>query len=357
MNLTKLGWDEFYQKHFETYKEKDYLPGRIIAAYTHLYRVSTEFGELNAEISGKLRFEASASKNYPAIGDWVVVTARVNEGSATIHGTLPRKSKFSRVSNDGTGSEQIIATNMDTVFIVNSLNTNFNLRRIERYLTLAWESGASPAIILSKADLCQDIDEKLCEVEKIAPGVPIHVVSSYTMKGLEELSRYLVEGKTIVFLGSSGVGKSTLVNKLVGHDVQRVQDISRIEDKGRHTTTSRELIALESGAMLIDTPGMRELQLWDGEGGIGEVFPDIEKIAVNCRFKDCTHNGEPGCAVSEAIAVGSIDEDRLKSYNRMQLEIQRFERKQARGKRMAEKIASKNQKKKQVRNKKVEAWD
>ncbi|MDF2674413.1 MAG: GTPase RsgA [Clostridiales bacterium] len=356
-NLNKLGWSQHFQEGFEVYSNKGYIAGRVVAAYMHMYKASTEYGELSVEISGKLRFEASAAQDYPAIGDWVVISPRPEEMAGTIHGILPRSSKFSRTASDGTGDEQIIAANIDTVFIVNSLNSNFNLRRIERYLTLAWESGASPVIILSKADLCHDAEEKYNQVEEIAFGVPIHVVSSVSKEGLEGINQYLLEGKTVVLLGSSGVGKSTLVNELTGEHIQRVQDISRIEDKGRHTTTSRELITLKSGAMLIDTPGMRELHLWEGEDGIGEVFSDIEKIAEGCHFNDCTHEDEPGCAVKHAINEGLLDNARLVNYNKMQLEIKRFERKQARAKRMGEKKGKKNTGKNGVRNKRVDSFE
>lgn len=357
MNLNKLGWSEHFNEGFEAYLDRGYIAGRVVAAYMHIYKASTEYGVLTVEVSGKLRFAASASQDYPAIGDWVVISPRIDEMAGTIHGILPRRSKFSRTASDGTGGEQIIAANIDTVFIVNSLNSNFNLRRIERYLTLAWESGANPVIVLSKADLCSDVEEKYNQVKEIAFGVPIHVVSSVSKEGLEELDKYLIEGKTVVLLGSSGVGKSTLVNELMGEQVQKVQDISRIEDKGRHTTTSRELITLKSGAMLIDTPGMRELQLWEGENGIGEVFNDIERIAEGCRFKDCTHEDEPDCAVKQAINDGLLDSARLVNYNRMQLEVKRFENKQARIKRMNEKKDKKSLKKNGVRIKRIDAFE
>ena len=351
--LYKLGWSQHFQEGFEVYSDKGYIAGRIVAAYMHMYKASTEYGELSVEISGKLRFEVLASQDYPAIGDWVVISPRPEEMAGTIHGILQRCSKFSRTVSDRTEDEQIIAANIDTVFIVNSLNSNFNLRRIERYLTLAWESGANPVIILSKADLCNDVEEKYNLVKEIAFGVPIHVVSSVSKEGLGEINQYLIEGKTVVLLGSSGVGKSTLVNELTGEHGQKVQDISRIEDKGRHTTTSRELIILKSGAMLIDTPGMRQLHLWEGEDGIGEVFGDIEKIAEGCR----THEDEPGCAVKHAINEGLLDNSRLVNYNKMQLEIKRFQRKQARVRKMGEKKCKKNTGKNGVRNKKVNALE
>lgn len=357
MNLNKLGWTEYLQSGLGEYSKIGYIPGRVVAAYMHIFKVITELGELTAEISGKLRFEASNTEDYPVIGDWVVINPRQEEMAGTIHGILPRKSKFSRTASDRTGREQVVAANIDRAFIVNSLNSNFNLRRIERYLTLAWESGASPVIILSKADLCSDIEDKFNQVLEIALGVPVHAVSSVSKKGIEELSQYLKEGETIVFLGSSGVGKSTLINELAGEQVQRVQEISKIEDKGKHTTTSRELIMLKSGAMLIDTPGMRELQLWDGGDGIGDAFGDIEEIAKWCRFNDCSHRDEPGCAVKKAIHDGLLDEGRLISYNKMQLEIRRFEKKQERARKAGEKKSRKRADKSGAGNKRSEVLE
>ena len=328
MDLNKLGWNETLEAKFQEYKAIGFVAGRVFIEHKNIYRVYTESGEILAEISGRMRHDAVEGKDYPSVGDWVIVEPWKNEQKGSIHGILPRKSKFSRkVAGDNT-REQILASNVDIVFLVNALNKDFNMRRIERYLVLAFESGASPVIILSKADLCEDIDEKLNEVSKFAMGVPIHVVSSIKSEGVDYLKKYLVEGKTVALLGSSGAGKSTLINELAGCELQRTGDIRDGDDKGKHTTTHRELMILPGGGLIIDTPGMRELQMWDGGQGISETFEDIEQLSKQCKFTDCKHKEEPGCAVNEALAQGNLSEERLQSYIKLQKEILYFIRKQ-----------------------------
>nr|WP_235846831.1 ribosome small subunit-dependent GTPase A [Neobacillus soli] len=302
--------------------------GRVALEHKRMYRVWTEQGELLCEVSGRLSYNAFNREDFPAVGDWVSIKPRPAEGKGTILAVMPRKSKFSRKSAGGTAEEQIVAANVDTVFLVNSLNEDLNLRRIERYLLLTWESGANPVIILSKADLCQDINASLAEVEAIAfGGVPVIPISSETMSGLEDLEPFLQPGKTIALLGSSGVGKSTLTNRLLGVEKQFVQEIRLADDKGRHTTTHREMILLPNGCILIDTPGMRELQLWESSDGLTETFSEIEELAAGCRYRDCQHRDEPDCAVVKAIEAGLVAAERLTSYNKLQKELAFIERK------------------------------
>lgn len=282
-------------------------------------------------------YDINGKADYPAVGDWVVFRAMLGEKKAVIDYVLPRRTKFSRKVPGAKTEEQVVASNIDTLFIMSSMNQEFNPRRIERYLTLAWESDASPVIILSKADLCHDIKEKRTEAESIAFGVPVHYISAVTKKGLDELKQYFGENKTAAIVGSSGVGKSTLINSLLGEERLKVKNTTDYKDKGLHTTTRRELIILPDGGLIIDTPGMRELQLWDGSEGVSEVFADIEAIASNCRFADCKHDSEPGCAVREALKSGEIESGRYKSYQKLQKEIKYFERRSSDNAILAEK--------------------
>ncbi|MGV2938560.1 ribosome small subunit-dependent GTPase A [Mesobacillus sp. LC4] len=301
--------------------------GRVALEHKHSYRVWLEEGEYLCTLAGKLTFEANGREDLPAVGDWVAVQASPGEMRGIIKGIIPRKSKFSRKAAGQVTEEQIVAANVDTVFIVNSLNDDLNLRRIERYLLLAWESGSNPVIVLSKADLVTDLQAKLDQVSSVAIGVPVIAVSVLEGKGIEELQAYLAPGKTIALIGSSGVGKSSLVNYFTGFEKQLVQEIRENDDKGKHTTTHREMVRLPGGAILIDTPGMREIQLWTSEDGITESFADIEEYADACKFRDCSHKNEPGCAVVSAIQEGLLEESRLISYKKLQKELAFIDRK------------------------------
>lgn len=330
IDMKSYGLDSYVEAGFKMYEGHCVEPARIIAEYKQNYKLITRYGDLNAEVSGKFRFNAEGTGDFPAVGDWVAAELRPNEGNATIHGVLPRKSKFSRKAAGNRTDEQIVAANFDYVFIVASLNYDLNLRRLERYLTTAWESGGLPVIILTKADLCSEKSELVQRIEEIAPGVPVHALSAVTGEGLDEIIKYAVSGKTIVLMGSSGVGKSTLLNKLAGRDIMYVNDIREDDSKGRHTTTHRQLAVLPSGCSVIDTPGMRELSVWDGDEGIETAFHDIDELAYFCKFTDCTHVNEPQCAVNRAIEEGRMNKARLESYRKLQKEIRFIEGKKDR---------------------------
>ncbi len=335
--LPAFGWSEFFENHFCAYAAQGYTAGRVALEHKQLYRVYTEHGELLADLAGKLRHEARRRADLPAVGDWVVLRPRPAEGKATIHAVLPRRSKFARKTAGERTEEQIVGANIDTVFLVMSLNQDFNPRRIERYLIVAWNSGASPAIVLSKADLCADAAARVAELQAVAAGVPLHVISSVTQAGLDALTPYLRRGQTVALLGSSGVGKSTLINHLLGCEQQKVQTVRADDDRGRHTTTHRELILLPSGGLVLDTPGMRELQLWDGPAGLPRAFDEIEELASRCYFRNCQHRDEPHCAVREAVEAGALDPARYRNYDKLQRELHYLEIKQDQGAQLAEK--------------------
>ena len=327
-DLNSLGWNPFFEEAFTPYKNEGHSVGRVALEYQGLYRVYAEEGEMLAEVTGKFHYQAEARSDFPAVGDWVVITPYPNEKKAFIHAILPRRSAFSRKAAGEVTEEQIVATNVDTIFLVQGLDGNYNLRRIERYLTVALESGARPVVILSKSDICDEVEQRVLEVEKVARGVLVHAISSIENRGLEQLNQYIGPGLTVAFLGSSGAGKSTLINRLVGEEIQKVQDVREGDDKGRHTTVHRELIVLSSGGILIDTPGMRELQLWDAGEGLSDTFGDIDSLAGQCYFSDCGHGNEPVCAVKEALGDGSLDEKRFENYMKMRKELEYLDSRQ-----------------------------
>lgn len=331
--LKDYGYTDFFDSQItEKEKELDLLPARIISIQKETYRLVSVCGENNAKLKGSVFYQDNELKTYPAVGDFVLIKAN-EQGEDIIYRVLDRHSSFSRANPSlptklSGASAQIVASNFDYVFVMASLNHDFNLRRLERYLAAAWQSGGTPVIILTKADLSGDYEEKAALTKEIAPGVNIHAISCYTGLGLEALSHYLKPGKTLVFMGSSGIGKSSLVNALAEKEVMKVNLIREDDSKGHHTTTHRQLFVLESGALIIDTPGMRELGIWSADEGVSEVFSDIEDLIASCRFHDCHHKTEPGCAVKKALADGTLSPARYQSYLKLEKEA-RFTAKKA----------------------------
>ncbi len=320
------GWDASVAAAFAPYAEQGMSAARVALEHRNAYVIITAAGELRAEIAGSFRHNAAERDDLPTVGDFVAVSTREHEGRATIHAVLPRRSLFARKVPGSRSALQTIAANIDTVFLVSGLDDNFNVRRIERYLLVAWESGAQPVIVLNKADLCADVASCVEEAEAVAFGTPVVALSAVTGEGLSDLMEHVRPGRTAALLGSSGVGKSTITNALAGRDVLRTGHVSESVGKGRHTTTHRELIVLPSGVVLIDTPGMRELGVWGGEEALDGTFTDVEEIAERCRFRDCTHRNEPGCAIREALESGALDASRLRSYQKLQRELAYQER-------------------------------
>lgn len=334
--LEAYGWDGRFDTARRACGRPDWVPARVMSEQRHLYHLMTENGECQAEVSGRFRSAAGGTGDFPAVGDWVMAQVRDREGCATIHAVLPRQTRFSRRAAGPRADEQVMAANFDAVLLAMSLNDDFNLRRLERYLVMAWDSGAMPVIVLTKLDLARDAEELVQEVEQLAPGVPVLAVSAVTGEGMDGLEPWAVPGKTLVVLGSSGVGKSTLMNRLAGKELARTQAIREDDARGRHTTTHRELYRLDNGVLVLDTPGIRELQLWESETGIEETFSDIHALAGECRFRDCSHNREPGCAVRAAMEAGTLDGKRYESWRKLDREMAHITSKNAHASREAE---------------------
>lgn len=324
MNFTNLGWSDEFARSFEPYRQQGFLAGRLTLEHKQRYAVVTaEHGEIPAVVTGKLLYEASSRESLPVVGDWVVVHVLGAEApQAIIHQVLPRVSRFSRQAAGRDYAPQPVAANIDLAFLLLGLDGNYNLRRLERLLLLTHESGAQPVVLLTKADLCSQLEACLREVATVANDAPVYALSTLNGQGLSALDEYLRPGRTVALLGSSGVGKSTLLNHLLGQAVMRTQAVREDDSRGRHTTTHRQLFMLPTGACLIDTPGMRELQLWGDEEGLDSAFPEIEALARHCHFADCRHQGEPGCAVQAAVQDGTLGSERLVSYQKLQRELQ-----------------------------------
>jgi ribosome biogenesis GTPase / thiamine phosphate phosphatase len=314
-SLEALGWNQFFAEAFAPYEPEGLIPGRVAVQERGGVVLFTAAGIFRAEVANRLAREGE----QVVAGDWVAAEQLLGEDRAIVRAVLPRRSRFAR-KEPWLTEEQVVAANVDTVFLVTDCGRDFKPRRLERYLTAAWDSGAAPVIVLTKSDLAADVSETVAEAEAIAFAVPVHAVSSVTGEGLGEFDPYLLPGRTVALLGSSGVGKSTLVNRLLGEDLLATAELRR-DGRGRHTTTHRELVHLPGGALLLDTPGMRELQLWADESALDETFADVVELARECRFSDCAHGQEPGCAVRAALGNGSLPQIRWESYSKLQREL------------------------------------
>ena len=343
--LRTYGFNEAHYKNMANTQGISHLiPARVLSRNRNIYHLIAEEGPVTGTLSGKYQYE-NETAHYPVVGDWVLV--EMKEQMAVIQGMLPRKGKFSRKEAGQVTNEQVLAANVDLIFIVTGLDSNFNLSRIQRYRTVALEGGAQPILILNKADLCDDLEDKLAAVRTVAPEDPIHAVSTWTGEGLEVLYDYLSEGQTIAFFGSSGVGKSSLTNALLKETFMATSAVSEAHGKGRHTTTTAELILLPSGGCLIDTPGIREIQIWCHEDAVETGFEDIAALAASCQFDNCKHQAEPGCAVKRALKIGTLTERHYNNYQNMKKEAIFIEAKQ----RHKDRLSNKPEKKKKPRQK------
>ncbi|MBI5381565.1 MAG: ribosome small subunit-dependent GTPase A [Opitutae bacterium] len=324
MELADLGWNDHFAAAYAPHAAAGLQPARVICELKHAYALHTGEDEQLGECRGRLLYDATSRAALPAIGDWVVVRSRPGETKLDIVAVLPRTTKFSRRAAGEHGHEQVVAANIDTVFLVAALDVPLNLRRFERFLAVTRESGAQPVIVLNKADLHSDPTAAAAELESIAAGVPVVTLSAEAGTGCRKLAPWLKRGQTVALLGPSGVGKSTLVNRLMRDEVQDIQEVRAGDRKGRHTTTRRELFVTPSGAMLIDTPGLRELQLW--AAGVADAFADVEAVLARCRFTNCSHETEPGCALRPALADGTLSPERWQSYLKLRIEQQAMAR-------------------------------
>jgi ribosome biogenesis GTPase len=323
VGLTELGWDDRLREQFEPWASRaGFVPARVGVEFNHNFRVYLEDGERDAVLAGRLKHRAASRSDLPAVGDWVVLRQRSEDEQSAIVAVLPRRSRFSRKATGQVTGEQVVAANVDVAFIVMALDMDFSVRRLERYLLLAREGGATAVVLLTKPDRSDDPEGRVVEVMAVAGGAPVHVINPRLGQGIEHVARELLPGRTGALLGSSGVGKTTIINRLVGFDVRRTREVREADSKGRHTTSHRELFVLPGGGLLIDTPGMRELQLWEGDGAVPETFDDIEVHAAHCHFGNCRHSGEPRCAVVAAVGRGEISAERLGGFLKVQQELQ-----------------------------------
>lgn len=324
--IEQYGWSDLLARGFAPHALAGHAPGRIVVQHRDGYLVATDQGELRAKASGRLLHEAGEA-GLPAVGDWVALSLEAVDGASTIHAVLPRRTAFVRRAADSLRKPQVLAANIEVVFVVTSLNADLNPRRIERYLAAAWQSGARPVVVLTKSDLCADPQGQAAEIAALAAGCPVLVVSARQGLGLDALLAEVRPGETCVLIGSSGVGKSTLVNAFLGEDRMAIQAIREDDDEGRHTTSHRQLVLLPGGGLILDTPGIREVGLIDADEGVSVVFDDIERLAQDCRFNDCGHDHEPGCAVRAALQSGALDPARWANFQKLGLELAAVEEK------------------------------
>ena len=327
MTLIDWGWNGYFEAIWRDGERERAVPARVIAEGRGMWRVAGDFPECPAEAAGKLRLAAELGADWPAVGDWVSAELQDRGGAAIVREVLPRRGQFVRKMAGKRIAGQVIAANVNTALLVSALDGDFNPRRVERYLAQCWESGAKPVIVLNKADACGEVREKLQEMESVSSGVPLCLLSARTGQGFDGLGKHLASGETVVLLGSSGVGKSTIVNRLLGRAAQEAREVRERDSRGRHTTSARQIFSLPGGALVMDTPGLRELQLWDAEEGIAAAFADLDALAQGCRFTNCRHSAEPGCAVLAAIRAGAVDRKRLENWRKLRREMAFLERK------------------------------
>ncbi|MBK6403562.1 MAG: ribosome small subunit-dependent GTPase A [Holophagales bacterium] len=338
MPLTRFGWDPDFEALFENHAREGLVPGRVLTATREIYRLATPHGELAGELSGRLRFASDTPADLPAVGDWVAARAYPGDDLAVVDAVLPRRTALVRRAAGRRDEAQLLAANVDLLLVAAPLGGDLRARRIERFLALAREAGVPPAVVLTKADLVADPEATLAAAREIAGGAPVVAVSAVTGHGLENLSALLVPRATAALLGPSGAGKSTLVNALLGEERQATREIRDADRRGRHATTHRELFALPSGALLVDTPGLRELALWDAADGIAATFDEVSALAPSCRFRDCRHEAEPGCAVREAAGAGGLDAGRIAAWEKLRREEEALEMRRNLGPARAERL-------------------
>lgn len=323
--VEKLGWNSSLEESFAPFRTRSLEAGRVAVEDKHHYIVLTGRGDLTAQVTGKFQKELKGTADFPKVGDWVALSIFEDEGKGMIHAVLPRRTRLSRKVPGREIEEQVLVTNIDLAFVVQALDRSFNPALMQRHLLMVFESGARPVVVLNKADLCDNVSQKVAEAEKVAGNAPVITVCALTKKGVDTLSKLIKPGETVVFIGSSGVGKSTLINDLYGEEIQATADVRESDAKGRHTTSWRELIILPNGGLVIDTPGMREFHIWLAGAGLHEAFPDIEELSVKCHFRDCTHTKEKRCAVQDAIASGQLSQERYESFLKLQRELRFLE--------------------------------